>query len=254
MRIVISVLVCLCFVAPAASMAAGPPTPGITDANDGAGLFAANCSSCHGPHGEGIAPPGRPGVGDLRGMGPSLLGVGARAADFYLRTGYMPLASATEQPWQSRVLFSSRQLKELVGYVASLGKGPGIPRTDPAQGSLSAGLALFTDNCAGCHQIAGEGGYVTGARVPPLTQASDTEIAEAVRIGPYVMPSFSPRSISNRQLDSIILYVDYAKHPDDAGGLSLGRLGPIPEGMVTWLIAASVLVGTCVILSRRRSR
>jgi ubiquinol-cytochrome c reductase cytochrome c subunit len=95
---------------------------------------------------------------------------------------------------------------------------------------------------------------VTGARVPPLTQASDTEIAEAVRIGPYVMPSFSPRSISDRQLDSIIRYVDYAKHPDDAGGLSLGRLGPIPEGMVTWLIAALVLVGTCVILSRRQSR
>jgi ubiquinol-cytochrome c reductase cytochrome c subunit len=88
-------------------------------------------------------------------MGPSLVGVGARGADFYLRTGYMPLASATQQPWQSRVLFSSRQLKQLVGYVASLGNGPGIPRPDPARGSLSAGLALFTDNCAGCHPIAG---------------------------------------------------------------------------------------------------
>lgn len=239
---------------PAVATAAGPPTPGITDANDGAGLFAANCSSCHGPHGEGIAPPGRPGVGDLRGMGPSLVGVGARAADFYLRTGYMPLASATQQPWQSRVLFSSGQLEQLVHYVASLGKGPAIPTPEPSRGNLSAGLALFTDNCAGCHQIAGEGGYVTGARVPPLTHASDTEIAEAVRIGPYVMPSFSPRSISNRQLDSIIRYVDYTKHPEDLGGLALGRLGPIPEGIVAWLLAASVLVGTCVILGGRRSR
>ena len=50
---------------PAASAASGPPPVGIVEASSGAGLYAANCSSCHGPGGEGILPPGRPGVGDL---------------------------------------------------------------------------------------------------------------------------------------------------------------------------------------------
>ena len=29
---------------------------------------------------------------------------------------------------------------------------------------------------------------------------------------------------------------DYAKHPDDRGGWAIGHLGPVPEGLVTWLI------------------
>ena len=81
--------------------------------------------------------------------------------------------------------------------------GPRSRSRDPA-GKPLRGHALFTDHCAGCHQITAQGGYVTGARVPPLEQATDVEIAEAVRIGPYVMPRFSERAISNSQLDSII--------------------------------------------------
>ena len=42
------------------------------------------------------------------------------------------------------------------------------PRRTRERGNLADGLKLFTDHCAGCHQIVGEGGYVTGARVPPL--------------------------------------------------------------------------------------
>ncbi len=234
-----------------AGAATGPPAVGSIDASTGAALFAANCSSCHGPDGQGIAPPGRAGVGNLRGEGPSLAHVGALAADFYLRTGYMPLAHTGEQPSRSHVDFDEHQLEALVRYVGSLGGGPPVPAPDPAHGSLAQGFRLFTDHCAGCHQIAAEGGYVTGARVPPLSQATDREIAEAVRIGPYVMPSFGYRAISDRQLDSIIRYVDYAKHPDDAGGWAIGRIGPVPEGIVAWLIAGAVLVAVCVAAGRR---
>jgi ubiquinol-cytochrome c reductase cytochrome c subunit len=95
------------------------------------------------------------------------------------------------------------------------------------------------------------GGYVTGARVPPLTDASPTQIAEAVRIGPYLMPRFSAGTISDRQLNDLIAYVQYAKHPDDRGGWSLGHLGPVPEGIVTWLLAAAALVAVCVLLGKR---
>jgi ubiquinol-cytochrome c reductase cytochrome c subunit len=207
-------------------------------AADGAGLFAANCSRCHGPNGRGT-----------EHDGPSLRGVGGQAADFYLRTGYMPLRSPHDQPSRTRVLFDESELRALVAYVASLGGGPGIPH--PGQGSVAAGQRLFTDHCAGCHQAVVRGGYVTGARVPPLTEASPTQIAEAVRVGPYLMPRFSAKAISDRQLNDLIAYVQYAKHPRDPGGWSIGHLGPWPEGLVSWLVAAAALVFMCTLFGRR---
>jgi ubiquinol-cytochrome c reductase cytochrome c subunit len=237
-----------------ATASANAPPSGTVSSRSGAALYAANCSSCHGPHGQGIPPPGAPGAGGIVGMGPSLASAGALAADFYLRTGYMPLASPHDQPWNSRVLFSEQQIRALVAFVASLGHGPPIPRPHPERGNLASGLDLFTNNCAGCHQAAAKGGYVTGARVPALTSATDVQIAQAVRIGPFLMPRFSKRQITDRELDSIIRYVDYTKAPRDPGGWSIGRIGPVPEGMVAWLIAASVLVATCLVLGRRLHR
>jgi ubiquinol-cytochrome c reductase cytochrome c subunit len=99
-----------------------------------------------------------------------------------------------------------------------------------------------------------QGGYLPGAEAPPLQDATPTQIAEAVRIGPYVMPRFSKNAISDAQLDSIIAYVQYAKAPDDRGGWSLGHVGPIPEGLVAWLIAAAALVAVCLLLGRRLKR
>jgi ubiquinol-cytochrome c reductase cytochrome c subunit len=80
------------------------------------------------------------------------------------------------------------------------------------------------------------------------------QVAEAVRIGPYVMPRFSTKAISDEQLDSIVRYVDYTKHPDSRGGWSLGNIGPVPEGLVTWFIAAAILVALCVIIGERIKR
>lgn len=212
-------------------------------------LFAANCASCHGVIGQGIAQP-RPGAGDLAGAGPPLQGVGAQAADFYLRTGLMPLANIHAQPSNQRVLFSDTEIEAITKFVASLGPGPAIPHPQPERGDLAKGLKLFTENCAGCHQILARGGYVTGARVPPLQGRSATEIAEAVRIGPYLMPRFSQRQISNGDLNSIVKYVLWTNRPDNRGGWSIGNLGPIPEGMIAWL-AALLLAVACLALSRR---
>jgi len=243
--------------APAAG--ADPPPPGVTHVKRPPGatltewgeqLFGANCVTCHGPNGEGITSPVQ-GAGDKEGLGPSLVGVGAQAADFYLRTGYMPLHDAHAQPRRSRVLFSQGELAALVAYVASLGDGPPIPKPDPARGNLADGQTLFTEHCAGCHQIDAEGGYVTNAVAPALDKASPVEIAEAVRIGPYVMPRFSERQITDDELDSIIRYVEYAKSPDDRGGWSLGHVGPVPEGLVTWFVAIVLLIATCALIGKR---
>jgi ubiquinol-cytochrome c reductase cytochrome c subunit len=237
-------------VLPAGAAAATP-----AQVKRGEHLYGQYCVACHGAHGRGGsrtigAGPGRT-QGEQRAIAPSLRGVGALAADFYLRTGYMPLPHLGLQPRRSRVLFDEGELEALIAYVASLGKGPAVPRPQPGRGDVSEGMHLFTDHCAGCHQIVAEGGYVTGAVPPALADASPTQIAEAVRIGPYVMPSFSRRAISDRQLDSIVAYVQYAKHPDDRGGWALGRLGPVPEGLVTWFVAGTVLIAICVVIGKR---
>jgi ubiquinol-cytochrome c reductase cytochrome c subunit len=230
----------------------GAGATGTARADRGAELYAENCSSCHGVDGAGLASPGPVnGVGDVAGFGPSLRGVGALAADFYLRTGYMPLRSPSVQPRRSHVEFSPAQIRELVAYVASLAPGPAIPTPHPAAGSLSEGMTLFTENCAGCHQAVAAGGYVPDAVAPPLGPNSPRDIAEAVRIGPNLMPRFSRERLTDAQLDSLIAYVIAMRSPDDRGGLALGHVGPVPEGLVAWLVAGGVLVVVCVAIARR---
>jgi ubiquinol-cytochrome c reductase cytochrome c subunit len=227
----------LALAVPGVAAAQRAPSP-LAVAN-GKGLFAESCLSCHGPVGQGTS------------RGPRLRGVGAISADLYLRTGYMPLRSPDDQPTRRRSPFTARQIDALIAYVASLGKGEPVPKPHPERGSIAVGLRLFTEHCAGCHQVLGEGGYVTGARVPPLKEANATQIAEAVRVGPYLMPRFPKTQISDRQLDSLIAYVEWAKHPDDRGGWAIGHIGPVPEGLVAWLLAGTALVAVCVVIGKR---
>ena len=232
--------------------------PSVAVAANGKQVYGRYCVMCHGPNGVGNTStssvvgqgPGRD-TTIQPGIGPPLRNVGALAADFYLRTGYMPLKRTGLQPRRSRLLLSNAQIDALITYVASLGHGPPVPQPHPEQGSLSAGQHLFALNCAGCHQIMARGGYVTHAVPPPLGDASVTEIAEAVRIGPYVMPRFSTKQISNAELNSLIRYVRWTQRPDDRGGLSLWRIGPVPEGLVTWFFGAAALVAVCMLIGRR---
>jgi ubiquinol-cytochrome c reductase cytochrome c subunit len=237
----------LALLAPRAA-AAPPEGPPVVSVRAGAGLFAANCARCHGIDGRGVS-----GGEDPSLRGPSLRGVGGLAADFYLRTGYMPLEDARDQPVRGRQRLAEPQVRALIGYVASLGGGPEPPSPDPAAGKVAAGRDLFTLHCSGCHQVAAEGGVMPGAKAPPLNRATPRQIAEAVRIGPYVMPTFSKRDISDAQLNSIIAYVQYAKDPDDAGGWGINHLGPFPEGMITWLLAIPLLLGVCLAIGKRVS-
>jgi len=245
----------------AGSAAASSGTPKGPLARYGYHLYGNYCLSCHGANAQGRVGvrndssgfgPGRVQQSQL-GIGPSLHGVGALAADFYLRTGYMPLQQIGLQPThRDRPFFSEREIRALVAYVATFG-GPDIPQPKPYLGNLSQGLRLFTQHCAGCHQVVAQGGYVTGALPPPLDRVDAREIAGAVRIGPYVMPRFSENSISNRQLDSIVRYVEFAQHPEHPGGAGLDYLGPVPEGLVTWFIGIPLLLALCMVLGRRLS-
>jgi ubiquinol-cytochrome c reductase cytochrome c subunit len=199
----------------------------------GRDLYAATCATCHGE--------------DLRGVrdqGPSLLGKGAAA------TGRMPIADPTDQPTRADPQFTRRDIAALVAYVGSFG-GPRIPRADPARGDVARGKEAFTEDCAGCHQVMARGGIVTGAEVPPLEGVPARQIAGAARIGPYLMPVFDERRLPQPQLDDIAAYVAYTAEPDDRGGWAIGNIGPVPEGMITWLLAVVVLLGIARALGER---
>ncbi|MGI8430449.1 MAG: c-type cytochrome [Solirubrobacteraceae bacterium] len=198
---------------------------------EGRQLFVAGCSYCHGFDAGGIA-----------GRGPSLIGVGAQAPDFYLSTGRMPLSDPRDYPERSKPAYPRPAINALVAYIATLG-GPPIPAVNPGQGNLSTGEQAFALHCAGCHQIIARGGIVTGSVAPALQNATASEIGEAVRVGPYLMPRFSSGEISAQTLNSIARYILYTRHPADQGGWGIGHIGPIPEGMIGWLIAlASLLI------------
>jgi ubiquinol-cytochrome c reductase cytochrome c subunit len=224
--------------------ASAPPSsqfaPGRAPETAGRRLFVQGCSSCHGFDGEGV-----------KGAGPSLVGVGEEAADFYLRTGRMPLDRPGDEPVRSPSPYEPAQIRALVAYVGSFG-GPPIPQVNPEQGDLAAGQKLFTEHCAGCHQILGEGGILPGAVVPDLGEAGPVDVAEAVHVGPYVMPSFD--HLSRSEVDDLARYVEYTHHPEDRGGWAIGHIGPIPEGMVAWLLAGVALLFTIRLIGERTTR
>jgi ubiquinol-cytochrome c reductase cytochrome c subunit len=211
------------------------------DPQRGRELFLTGCQSCHGVDARGI-----------HGTAPSLHGVGAASADFYLSTGRMPLDNPRSQPDRTEPAYDRKSIDDLVAYIGSLG-GPAIPQVDVGRASLTDGQKLFTENCAACHQIVGRGGVMSGAFVPSLLEATPRQIAEAARVGPYVMPRFSEAQLSNGQLASIARYVQYAKHPENPGGWALFDVGPVPEGMVAWLIGLLALLLVIRMLGRNEA-
>lgn len=213
-----------------------PSSPQLVAA--GRRLYLDGCASCHGDDARGI--PQR---------GPNLRGVGEVSADFYLRTHRMPMENPRNEPVRRQQSFYSlAQMRSLVAYVGSFG-GPRIPTVHPERGDVARGMRLFAEHCAGCHQIAAEGGIVPGAAIPHLKESEPIDVAEAVAVGPYVMPKFT--TLTRDDVDDLARYVESTKNPDDRGGWGIGHIGPVPEGMVTFLLGmAALLLGIRIIGER----
>lgn len=214
------------------------------DVAAGRALFLANCATCHGQNAQGTQ------------AGPSLVGVGAASVDFQVGTGRMPLAGpAVQAQRQDEIKYSQEQIAAMAAYVASLGPGPAIPtdeQASPEGGDVAKGGELFRVNCAMCHNFAGSGGALTrGKYAPTLKGVAGRDIYEAMLTGPQSMPVFNDTNISPENKKDIIAFVNTATTQANQGGMNLGNLGPVSEGMFIWIFGLGIMVALAVWLGSK---
>ncbi|MDX6287938.1 MAG: ubiquinol-cytochrome c reductase cytochrome c subunit [Frankiales bacterium] len=209
-------------------------------------LFLQGCSSCHGLQGQGSE------------VAPSLIGVGAAAVDFQVGTGRMPLAERGAQPLEKTPRYTQADIDAMAAFVQSLGGGPLVPRPEEYAASgttpedLAEGGELFRTNCASCHNFVGKGGALThGKYAPDLTDTTPKHVYEAMSTGPANMPIFGERTLNDEEKQRIIKYLVHIRNMPDPGGNSLGRIGPVSEGLVGWLVGIGLLVVATVWIGAR---
>jgi ubiquinol-cytochrome c reductase cytochrome c subunit len=197
---------------------------------DGPGrqLYMENCAACHGA--------------DLRGgpNAPTLIGAGAAGVDFWVSTGRMPAAV----PWLQvahrglQPYLSPAALGSIEAYVAAASPGPPIPLV-VTSGDEARGHLLFQQNCQHCHGVDLKGGSIGGASwAPSLSNATITQVAEAIRLGPGEMPKFGEQQIDQTDLDDIATYISSQRGAERFTGLPVVAGGPVPEGLYGWIAAA----------------
>ncbi len=220
--------------APTGKAAGAAATSTSTQVAEGRRLFLLGCSSCHGLNAQGGA------------QAPSLIGVGSAAVDFQVGTGRMPLMRQGPQAPVKRPTYSQADVDRLAAYVASTAPGPMVPtaaQLNVSDADIAAGGELFRTNCASCHNFAGKGGALTGGKYAPnLDGVSNRHIYEAMLTGPQQMPVFGDGQISPQNKRDVIKFITTTRQEADPGGHPLGRLGPIPEGLVAFLVGVGGLV------------
>jgi ubiquinol-cytochrome c reductase cytochrome c subunit len=211
---------------------------------EGKQLFLKGCSSCHGLNAEG-------GV-----VAPSLIGVGAASVDFQVGTGRMPMADMSQQAMRKTPVYTPAEVNALATYVASLAPGPEVPTDEllnyERDGSVAEGGELFRNNCAMCHNFAAQGGALTkGKYAPTLMGVEPKHIYEAMITGPQSMPVFSNKTITQEEKMSIIKWIKAAEAEPQLGGVALGRVGPVTEGLLAWTLGIGLLIGVAVWLAMK---
>jgi len=210
--------------------------------DEGEKLFQANCASCHGLSAQGTD------------AAPSLHGVGAASVDFQVGTGRMPMAATGPQAEEKPVQFTDEQVAALASYVASLAPGPAIPSDTylNGEGDVANGAELFRINCAMCHNVAGAGGALTeGKFAPGLEGVEPVHVYEAMVTGPQNMPVFNDLNITPEDKADIISYLQFMDENDSPGGIDLGGLGPVSEGLFVWIFALGSIVAITVWLTAK---
>lgn len=214
---------------------------------EGRKLFLVGCASCHGTNAQGI----ETASGNIQG--PPLIGVGAAAVDFQVSTGRMPMSQTGAQAPRKAPVYGPEQVEALSAYVASLGPGPEIPSeedydySNATQEEINRGGELWRTNCTACHNFNASGGALPDGRyAPDLKGVEPKHIYEAMLTGPQQMPVFADEVMTPEDKRSVIAYIKAMEEDPNPGGLSLGSLGPVSEGLFGWIIGIGALVGVTV--------
>jgi ubiquinol-cytochrome c reductase cytochrome c subunit len=202
-------------------------------------LYGSGCAGCHGQAGQGST------------AGPPLLGVGAASVDFQLSTGRMPLSRVVKQPSHGAPAYGRSDTEALVRYVSSLAPG-GEPVPTLGVGDAASGRQLYLENCAACHSSTGVGAALpAGYIAPSLLQTDRTRVAEAVRVGPGLMPPFPASVLDDGQLADLVAYVQALSAEGSHGGWAIGSLGPVSEGLFGWVAGLGALLVVIRLLGKR---
>jgi ubiquinol-cytochrome c reductase cytochrome c subunit len=196
-------------------------------------LYNTACITCHGGNLQGV-----------KDRGPSLIGVGEAAVYFQVSTGRMPATRQEAQIADKPVRFSPEEIDALGAFVQANGGGPVVPKGSLAGGDPARGGDLFRLNCASCHNFTGRGiALSSGKYAPAIRNVDPQQIYAAMISGPQNMPRFSDRQLTLQDKRDIIAYVEsFAKTPNNPGGYALGGFGPVPEGLIAWIVGISALV------------
>lgn len=217
-------------------------------------LWQENCARCHGANGLGV-------ISDEAAAGPAIINVGAASVDFMIASGRMPAESQFDPLVRRKPAFDDTDRAALVAYVTQLQipdsmtpaevEAAGIPTAPGAaipsiagyqDAAPASGRALFTSNCAACHGPTAAGIAVGQndvssnlAGVPPL------QVAESIRSGPGVMPVFGDQVLPEEDMLAVVNWVVNLPDRETPGGLSIGRSGPVSEGLLVWVIGMGLL-------------
>ncbi|MDQ4104652.1 MAG: cytochrome c [Actinomycetota bacterium] len=205
-------------------------------------LYNNACISCHGANLQGV-----------QDRGPSLIGVGEAAVYFQVSTGRMPAARQEAQAAEKPVKFSPEEVDALGAFVQANGGGPVVPRENLAGGDPARGGESFRLNCASCHQFTGRGiALSSGKYAPEIRDVNAQQIYTAMTTGPQNMPKFSDRQLTPEEKRDIIAYVQsIAEGHNNPGGYSLGGYGPVPEGLIAWIVGITALVAVTLWIGAR---
>lgn len=223
--------------------AAPVPEPARVDLAAGASLYQRYCGLCHANDGSGV-----PGTGIE--SGPELRGLPVAYVDLTIRTGRMPIVhdevgaiekQLTDEQRQAVVAWMTREFR-LEGE---------IPDVRP--GNAGSGQPLWLTNCAPCHSASGSGGIsADGSLAPDVTEVDPTGVVEAIRVGPFEMPEFGDRTLTDEDAADIAAYVQELGTAD-ATPLGLTHIGRVHAGAVTGVLAL-VMVGALVLVVRTGRR
>jgi ubiquinol-cytochrome c reductase iron-sulfur subunit len=193
----------------------GSPAPG-----SGAAVYAANCSGCHGDHGQGL-------------IGPS------QAADaFPSLVAGMVRRGGIQMPAFPQL--SPAAVDRVSAYVATQ-----IAAPQAHEATVGEGQQLFHLYCSGCHSSTGRGGALSqGRNAPRLSDYPAAEAIAAMTLGRGNMPIFAGTTFDVRQTASVARFVETLESPASPGGWGLGYVGPVTEGF-----AAAGGLGLLVLLA-----